>query len=184
MNNKNPCVILDRDGVINQDSPEYIKSPEEWQPVPGALEAIALLGHQGFDVYVVTNQAGIGRGLLSLAALEKIHAKMRQAVRAAGGEIKDIRFCPHHPDDQCACRKPRIGMLEQLVQAHGIELPLSPLVGDSRTDLEAAAAAGCTPVLVLTGRGKATLEQRPEQPLVFPDLLAFARYTVAGRSIT
>ena len=179
-----PCVILDRDGVINQDSPEYIKSPEEWLPLPGALEAIALLGHRGVDVYVVTNQAGIGRGLLSLAALEKIHTKMRRAVIAAGGEIKDLRFCPHHPDDRCACRKPRIGMLEHLAEAHGIDLPRSPLVGDSLTDLEAAEAAGCTPVLVLTGRGKATLEQRPEQPLVFPDLLAFARHTVAGRNVT
>jgi D-glycero-D-manno-heptose 1,7-bisphosphate phosphatase len=148
-------VILDRDGVINEDSPGFIKSPAEWRPLPGSLEAIARLTAAGFDVYVASNQSGVGRGLFDAATLEAIHEKMRQAVEAAGGRLAGIYVCPHHPDAGCECRKPRPGLLRALAREHGLGLAGVPVVGDSRRDLEAAAAVGAEPWLVRTGNGRA-----------------------------
>ena len=167
-------VMLDRDGVINEDSPNYIKHPDEWLPIPGSLEAMGLLSQAGVDVYVATNQSGVARGLMDLPTLEAIHQKMRAAAAAAGGSIKAISYCPHHPDDNCPCRKPKPGMLLALAQEHGLDLASQPYVGDSLRDLQTAEAAGCLPVLVKTGNGLATLEQRPQQDQVYDDLLAFA----------
>ena len=170
-------VILDRDGVINEDSPDYIKGPEEWHPVPGSLEAIASLTRLGIPVFIATNQAGIARGKLTPEDLEAIHDKLRLAVTAAGGEIREIRHCPHHPDDHCHCRKPAPGMLEDLATNHELVLSEGYYVGDSLKDLRAAETAGCQGVLVLTGNGLETRRLRPHHEPVFDDLLAFVRDT-------
>ncbi|MCB1692796.1 MAG: D-glycero-beta-D-manno-heptose 1,7-bisphosphate 7-phosphatase [Pseudomonadales bacterium] len=170
-----PFVILDRDGVINFDSPDYIKSPEEWVPIPGSLEAIAMLTRAGFDVYIATNQAGVARGKFTVEDLDAIHTKMRDAVENHGGKIAGIEYCPHHPDDDCDCRKPSPGMLRAIAKSLGASLAGHPFVGDSAKDLGAAEAAGCVPVLVLTGSGAETRRQRPDTRYVYDDLLAFAR---------
>ncbi|HEX5419695.1 MAG TPA: D-glycero-beta-D-manno-heptose 1,7-bisphosphate 7-phosphatase [Gammaproteobacteria bacterium] len=141
-------VILDRDGVINEDSPDYVTSPEGWRPLPGSLEAIADLCRAGFEVVVATNQAGIARGLLSEADLEAIHVHMREAVARAGGRLAGIYYCPHHPEEGCACRKPMPGLLEQAAADFGGSLEGVPFIGDKLTDVLAAEAAGARPICV------------------------------------
>ena len=148
-------VILDRDGVINHDSPDYIKSPEEWVPIPGSLDAIARLRHAGLRVVVATNQAGVGRGLFDAPALMAIHARMNDAVERAGGALDAIFFCPHHPDQACACRKPAPGLLRAALDRFDIAPEEAVAIGDSLRDLQAAAAAGVPGRLVLTGNGAA-----------------------------
>lgn len=175
----NTFVILDRDGVINEDSSDYIKAADEWVAIPGSLEAIALLTANNISVFVATNQAGIARGKLSVQALTEIHDKMNREVRAAGGEIKDIRFCPHHPDDKCHCRKPNPGLLEDLANDHGLDLAQGYYVGDSLKDLRAAENAGCVGVLVLTGHGQETHHMRPNHEPTHTNLLAFAKSIVS-----
>ncbi|MFA7436686.1 D-glycero-beta-D-manno-heptose 1,7-bisphosphate 7-phosphatase [Castellaniella sp.] len=151
-------IILDRDGVINHDSDRFIKSPEEWQPIAGSLQAIGRLSQAGWRVVVASNQSGIARGLFTMETLGSIHARMRDACAEAGGRIDAIFFCPHGPHDDCACRKPRPGMLHDIAQRFDVPLAGVPLVGDSLRDLQAGAACGCAPWLVLTGKGRATLE--------------------------
>jgi D-glycero-D-manno-heptose 1,7-bisphosphate phosphatase len=168
-------VILDRDGVINEDSMDYIKCADEWVPIPGSLEAIALLTSNNIDIYIATNQAGIARSILTLDALHGIHKKLVHEVETAGGTITDIKFCPHHPDENCWCRKPNPGLLEDLATTHQLNLSEGCYVGDSLKDLRAAASAGCAGVLVLTGNGVETLHLRPHHEPTFTDLLAFAR---------
>jgi D-glycero-D-manno-heptose 1,7-bisphosphate phosphatase len=148
-------VILDRDGVINRDSPDFVRSAEEWQAIPGSLEAIAALCAAGVRVAIATNQSGVGRGFFSLDDLDAIHRHMLDAIEAAGGTIDLIAFCPHTPETDCDCRKPRIGLFEQIAEHFGLTLPLDgvPCIGDSSRDLEAARRAGGRPVLVLTGNG-------------------------------
>lgn len=150
-------VILDRDGVINEDSDDYIKSPEEWHPIAGAAEAIARLNRAGYTVVVATNQSGVGRGYFSAATLDAIHRKMLDHVVAAGGEIDGIFSCPHAPEADCDCRKPRPGLIDQIAAHFRIDLRGVPLIGDSQRDLECGAARGCQPVLVRTGKGERTL---------------------------
>ena len=152
-------VILDRDGVINHDSDEFIKSPDEWRPIDGSLDAIRRLSEAGFEIAVATNQSGIGRKLLDVPTLEAIHKKMKSAVRDAGGDIGKIVYCPHHPDTGCDCRKPLPGLLRQLSRKYGVPLENVPVVGDSLRDLEAATAVGARPILVLTGKGRKTATQ-------------------------
>ena len=168
-------IILDRDGVINFDSPNYIKSPEEWLPIPGSLEAIARLHHAGYCVTVATNQSGVGRGLYDIATLEAIHHKMQQAIKILGGRIDTIFYCPHTPQDNCACRKPKSGLLLQIAQHYQIELNNIPAVGDSLRDIQAAQAVGCKAVLVLTGNGKevVAMEPTPSNVEVADDLAAY-----------
>ena len=149
-------VILDRDGVINYDSVEYIKSPAEWKPIPGSLEAIARLTQDGYRVVVATNQSGLGRGLFEVAALNAIHDKMHKALSHVGGRIDAVFFCPHAQDAGCACRKPRPGLLEDIAHRFNVELTGVPTIGDSLRDLQAAAAVGARPILVLTGKGNHT----------------------------
>jgi D-glycero-D-manno-heptose 1,7-bisphosphate phosphatase len=149
-------VILDRDGVINFDSPEYIKSPAEWKPIPGSLEAIARLNHAGYHVVVATNQSGIGRGLFEVAALNAIHEKMHKALGQVGGRIDAIFFCPHGQDAGCTCRKPKPGLLEEIAHRFNTELTGVPCIGDALRDLQAAAQVEAQPILVLTGKGKQT----------------------------
>lgn len=165
-------VILDRDGVINQDSPSYIKSPEEWKPIPGSLEAIALLNQAGYRVLVATNQSGVGRGLFDMATLNAIHDKMHRALGQAGGRVDGIFYCPHAQDAGCACRKPQPGLLDEISRRFGVSLEAVPVIGDSLRDLQAAAAVGAQPILVLSGKGKATRKDGdlPEGTVVYANL--------------
>ncbi len=169
-------VILDRDGTINHDSEQYIKSPAEWKPIKGSLEAIARLTQAGWRVVVATNQSGLDRGLFDMAALNAIHDTMHRAVHQAGGRIDAIFFCPHAGDSHCDCRKPKPGMLLEIARRMNVELDGVPMVGDSLRDLQAAAAAGAKPVLVLTGKGKKTRDAGglPAGTAIFPNLAAFA----------
>ena len=167
-------VILDRDGVINHDSAAYIKSPEEWKPIPGSLEAIALLNQAGCHVVVATNQSGVGRGLFEMATLNAIHDKMHRALGLAGGRIDAIFFCPHAQDANCACRKPRPGLLEDIARRFNTNLRGVPSIGDSLRDLQASVAVGAQPILVLTGKGEKTRREGnlPPGTRVFADLAA------------
>lgn len=146
-------VILDRDGVINVESDEFVKSQDEWIPVDGSMEGIRLLTESGFTIAVATNQSGLGRGLFDYAALERMHRKMCRLAEEAGGVIDHIVVCPHRPDDGCTCRKPKPGLLHELADYYGISLAGVPAIGDSARDIEAARAAGARPILVMTGNG-------------------------------
>jgi D-glycero-D-manno-heptose 1,7-bisphosphate phosphatase len=179
MNTK--LVILDRDGTINVDRDDYVKSPDEWLPLPGALEAIARLNHAGVQVAVATNQSGLGRGLFDMAALNAMHARMNKLLAAVGGRIDAVFFCPHSPEESCRCRKPASGLLEQIAERFGVNLQGVPVVGDSLRDLQAGMTLGCAPHLVLTGKGEA-LRGKP-LPATFPsgtqvhdDLAAFVAH--------
>ena len=165
-------IILDRDGVINYDSASYIKSPEEWKPIPGSLEAIALLNQAGYQVVIATNQSGVGRGLFEMATLNAIHDKMHRALSQIGGRIDAIFFCPHANDAGCSCRKPKPGLLEEIARRFKVSLKDVPSIGDSLRDLEASVAVGAQPILVLTGKGKKTLDEGnlPAGTHVFGDL--------------
>jgi D-glycero-D-manno-heptose 1,7-bisphosphate phosphatase len=169
-------LMLDRDGVINHDSEQYIKSPAEWKPVKGSIEAIARLTQAGWRIVVATNQSGIARGLFDMSMLNAIHDAMHKAVIQAGGRIEAIFFCPHAADANCDCRKPKAGMLEEIRRRLNVPLQGVPYVGDSLKDMQAAAAAGARPVLVLTGKGRKTRDGGglPEGTEVFADLAAFA----------
>lgn len=170
-------VILDRDGVINEDSDAFIKAPEEWVPIPGSLEAIELLTLRGCRIVVLTNQSGIARGYFDEAMLERIHARMLAAVEARGGRIEAIIHCPHGPEDFCACRKPRPGLFQQFAERFGVELTGIPAVGDSFRDLEAARAVGAAPILVETGKGERTLARYPDLDLpICSNLYEAAQY--------
>lgn len=174
-------VILDRDGVINHDSADYIKAPDEWIPIVGSIEAIARLSAAGFDVAVATNQSGVGRKLLDLPTLAAIHDKMRRQVRDAGGDICKIVFCPHHPDDGCDCRKPGVGLLLKLGRQLGVSLDGVPMIGDSGRDIAAARAVGGRPILVMTGNGAETaaaLEEGEQSVEFFSDLDAAVTFLI------
>ncbi|MDD1016257.1 D-glycero-beta-D-manno-heptose 1,7-bisphosphate 7-phosphatase [Pseudomonas rubra] len=169
-------LILDRDGVINQDSDAYIKSLDEWIPIPGSIDAIAQLSKAGWTVAVATNQSGIARGYYDLATLEAMHARLRELVAEQGGEVGMIVYCPHGPDEGCACRKPKPGMLSTIAVHYQVNLAGVWFVGDSKGDLEAALAVDAQPILVKTGKGEKTLSKGiPENTLIFDDLAAIAR---------
>ncbi len=155
-------VILDRDGVINEDSADFVKSADEWRPIPGSIDAIARLSQAGVNVAVASNQSGLARGLFDAAALAAMHDKMASLVAEAGGQIDSVHICPHGPDDGCTCRKPAPGLLREIEHAYGTSLAGVPFVGDSVRDLEAALAAGAKPVLVRTGKGKAAEAELPD----------------------
>ncbi|SRR5690625_4410374 len=173
-------VVLDRDGVINHDSDNYIKTVEEWQPIPGAIEAMATLFKAGHRLFVSTNQSGIGRGYYTAETLHAMHEKMLDLLHQAGGKVEGIYYCPHHPDEGCQCRKPLPGMLDTLMKEHQLTLERSFFVGDSLRDLEAGLARGCQPILVKTGKGKRTLEKglppHLSHTLIFDDLAQFAHH--------
>lgn len=183
-------VILDRDGTINVDSDEFIKSPEEWTPIPGSLEAIARLNHAGWHVVVASNQSGLGRGLFDVVALNAIHTKMHKALAAAGGRIDAVFYCPHSPaegEKACACRKPLPGLFQQIGERYGTELAGLPATGDSLRDVQAAAAAGCEPHLVLTGksahlRGQPLPPDYPADTRTHENLAAFADFILTRES--
>ena len=152
-------VVLDRDGVINEDSPDYIKSPDEWHALPGSLAAIATLKQAGFELAIATNQSGVARGLFSLDTLWDIHRKMLAEILAAGGYVKRIFFCLHGPDDNCDCRKPKPGLLLQVAEYFACGFDGMVMIGDSERDLRAAQAVGARPILVRTGNGARTEAQ-------------------------
>ena len=170
-------IVLDRDGVINEDSDAFIKSPEEWHLLPGSAEAIARLTHARYQVVVATNQSGVARGYFDLGVLNRIHEKMQREVGAVGGRIDAIFFCPHGPDDGCECRKPKPGMFRDIEKRLQIKLSGVPAVGDSLRDLQAAQTVGARAMLVRTGKGLKTEQQLVDTPLaetvdVFDDLAA------------
>ena len=173
-------VILDRDGVINHDSDSFIKSPEEWRPIAGSLEAIARLNHAGYQVVLATNQSGVGRGLFEVSTLNAIHDRMHRALAQIGGRIDAIFFCPHAQEVNCDCRKPRAGLLEEIARRFNVDLKGVPSIGDALRDLQASVAVGATPILVLTGKGEKTRAAGglPEGTQIYDDLAAAVRAIV------
>jgi D-glycero-D-manno-heptose 1,7-bisphosphate phosphatase len=176
-------LILDRDGTINADSDDFVKTPEEWLPLPGALEAIARLNHDGWHVVIASNQSGLGRGLFDVASLNAIHTKMHKMLAAVGGRVDAVFYCPHSPEESCTCRKPLPGLFEQIGARFGIPLKGVPTAGDSLRDLQAGAAAGCEPHLVLTGKSEAfhgggRPEGLPAGTVLHPDLSAFVDFII------
>ncbi|MCP4432610.1 MAG: D-glycero-beta-D-manno-heptose 1,7-bisphosphate 7-phosphatase [Gammaproteobacteria bacterium] len=176
-------VILDRDGVINQDSDSYIKSPEEWIAIPGSIEAICRLKKAGYLVTIATNQAGISRGLFSEQKLQQIHQQLEHKLAMRGTRIDGIFYCPHGPSDNCNCRKPKPGLLFQIATEFDINLGETPFVGDSMRDIQAAEMAGALPVLVRTGNGEEVMRSYPEAKklLVYDDLAHFVRDRLRSR---
>jgi D-glycero-D-manno-heptose 1,7-bisphosphate phosphatase len=155
-------IILDRDGVINEDSDAYIKTPAEWIPIAGSLDAIAALNRAGHTVVIATNQSGVGRGLYTEADLAEIHQRMQRELAAVGGHIDAIFYCPHHPDDHCVCRKPKPGLLHRIAEKLNTNFAEALMVGDALRDIECAKAVGCPAVLVKTGKGIQTLNAQKE----------------------
>jgi D-glycero-D-manno-heptose 1,7-bisphosphate phosphatase len=178
-------VVLDRDGTINVDRDDFVKSADEWVPLPGALEAIARLNHAGWHTVIATNQSGIGRRIFDIGALNAMHAKMNQALAQVGGRIDAIFFCPHAPEENCRCRKPLPGLVEKIGERYGLELAGLPVVGDSLRDLQAAAACGAAPHLVRTGKSAelsdeqaAELARRVPGTQVHADLAEFVEHLI------
>lgn len=176
-------IVLDRDGVINQQTDEYITDVDNWLPIPGSIEAMAQLSQAGYQLAIATNQDGLALGLFDLDDLEAIHAKLRALVEDAGGEIAAIFYCPHSAEDYCRCRKPKTGLLDAIEAEFDTSLHGCYLVGDRLKDLQAAQAKGCKPVLVKTGKGAQTLQKMLSEPdarltdtAIFDDLAQFARF--------
>jgi D-glycero-D-manno-heptose 1,7-bisphosphate phosphatase len=168
-------IILDRDGVINHDSDDFIKNPAEWEPIEGSLEAIARLNYAGYRVVVITNQSGIARGLFDVETLNRIHSKMRRMLAQVGGKIEAVMFCPHGPEDDCQCRKPQNGSFVDLAHRLRVNLENVPAVGDSLRDIQAAMLSKARPILVKTGKGEKTLTAGiPEGVEVYDDLASVA----------
>ncbi len=182
-------VILDRDGTINEDSDDFVKSPDEWLPLPGSLEAIARLNHAGWHVVVASNQSGLGRGLFDVSTLNAMHAKMHKLLAAVGGRVDAIFYCPHGPEDACRCRKPEPGLFEQIAERFGVDLRNVPAVGDSARDILAGVAVGCEPHLVLTGKGAAYRgrdlpDSFPLETRVHANLAAFVDFLITRETVT
>jgi len=176
-------VILGRDGILNRFREDHVKDPKEWDPIPGALEAVAKLNHSGWHVVVATNQAGIGRGMIDMASVNTVHQHMNKLLMAKGGRFDAVFFCPHAPEDNCECRKPLPGMMKDIGLRYGVELRNVPMAVDTLRDLHAAQAAGCQPHLVRSGRAEHLNEaelagwlQAVPETLVHADLGAFAEY--------
>lgn len=176
-------IILGRDGILNRFREDHVKEPAEWEPIPGALEAVARLNHAGWHVVLATNQSGIGRGMIDMAVINAVHLHMMKLLNAHGGRIDAVFFCPHTPEDQCDCRKPLPGMMHEVAQRYGVDLKNVPMVADTLRDLEAARAAGCPPHLVRSGRAALVTEAEVAQwvhavpqTVVHEDLAAFARF--------
>lgn len=175
-------IILDRDGVINHDSDAFIKSPDEWVPIPGSLQAIARLNQAGYRVVVATNQSGIGRKLFDMTTLNAIHQKMHTAAQQVGATIDAVFFCPHMADDNCDCRKPKPGMLQEIARRYEVNLKGVHTIGDSLRDLQSGFVVGCIPHLVLTGKGRKTQEKGglPPGTQIYPDLATVVDHLLAA----
>lgn len=179
-------IILGRDGILNEYRDDHVKSPEEWQPVRGALEAVARLNQAGWHVVVATNQAGIGRGMIDMASVNLIHAHMNKLMQAQGARLDAVFFCPHTPEERCDCRKPLPGMMREIGRRYGVDLHQVPVAADTLRDLQAAQAAGCEPHLVRTGRAArlddaqvGQLVQEVPEARVHADLAALADHLIA-----
>lgn len=171
--NPSHLILLDRDGVINEDSDAYIKHPDEWQAIPGSLETISKLNRHDIKVIIVSNQSGLGRGLFDKNTLDAIHQKMHLQLAVLGGHITDIFYCPHKPDEDCVCRKPKTGMLDAIENKYGISLKNVPFIGDTDKDIALANVKGCLPILVKTGKGQSYFENNKallSKTLVFDNL--------------
>ncbi|MFZ2987025.1 D-glycero-beta-D-manno-heptose 1,7-bisphosphate 7-phosphatase [Ideonella sp.] len=175
-------IIIGRDGILNRFREDHVKEPEEWEPIPGALEAVARLNHAGWHVVLATNQSGIGRGLVDMASVNAVHKHMMQLLAAKGGRIDAVFFCPHAPEEECNCRKPLPGMMQDIARRYAVDLKNVPMVADTLRDLEAARAAGCPPHLVRSGRATLVTEAELAQwvaavpgTLVHDDLASFAQ---------
>lgn len=177
-------IILDRDGVINHDSDAFIKSPDEWQVIPGSAQAIARLSQAGYTVVVATNQSGVARKLFPMSTLNAIHQKMHATVEEVGGNIDAVFFCPHSADDNCDCRKPKPGMLQEIASRYGVALKGVHCVGDSLRDLQSGFVLGCVPNLVLTGKGQGTMNKGglPPGTQIHSDLAAMVDALLAHNS--
>ena len=176
-------VILGRDGILNAFREDHVKAPEEWEPIPGALEAVARLNHAGWHTVLATNQSGVGRGMIDMASVNAVHAHMLKRLMAVGGRLDAVFFCPHAPEDNCGCRKPMPGLMTDIGRRYGIDLKHVPMVADTLRDLQAAHAAGCEPHLVCSGRAAGLDPEQIEQlarqvpgTTVHADLPAFAHY--------
>lgn len=178
---KKKLIILDRDGVINYDSMDYIKTPEEWHAIPGSLDAIAKLNRAGYHIVVATNQSGVARGLYDIPMLHKIHEKLKSELAAVGGVVDEIFFCPHHPDEHCGCRKPQLGMFHKIQQKYAMDLSTVYFIGDSYSDIQVAETLPCKPILVLTSKGENTLKNNPAFSSIphFIDLAAAVTYILS-----
>lgn len=180
-------IILDRDGVINHDRDDFVKSPDEWQPIEGSLDAIAFLTQADYTLAIATNQSGLARGYFDIDVLNDMHSKMHKLIQQAGGEVSGIWFCPHLADHNCQCRKPKSGMVIDIIRRFNADPQKTYLVGDSLRDLQAIANVGGIPVLVRTGKGNRTLANHetelPENTLVFDDLLAFSQFLIQQNKI-
>lgn len=180
------AIFLDRDGVINENRSDHVKTWDEFQFLPGSLEAMRLLSEAGYPLFIVTNQAIINRGIVTVATVEMIHQRMLQIMQKCGIIVEDLRYCPHRPDEGCACRKPAPGMLMSLIQAHQIDPQTAIMIGDALTDIAAAQACGCRTIMVRTGRGAIDLAEKPDTcclpDLVVDDLLAAARWIIAEQA--
>lgn len=176
-----PFIILDRDGVINHDSMAYIKSPDEWLPIPGSLDAIAQLNRAGYRVLVATNQSGVARGYYDLNTLSDIHEKLARELASVGGYVEEIFYCPHHPEENCDCRKPKTGLFEQIQSKYPVVWEKTYFIGDSYSDMQVALAMNCLPILVRTGNGEAVLQKYPELASIpnFADLARAVEYVLS-----
>jgi D-glycero-D-manno-heptose 1,7-bisphosphate phosphatase len=175
-------IILDRDGVINYDSKDYIKSPYEWQAIPGSLEAISLLNSANYTISVATNQSGIARGLFTKPQMHSIHKKLHREAKKKNAEIDSIFYCPHGPEDHCDCRKPKPGLLAKIATYYEISLEKVYFVGDSLRDIECALNFGAKPVLLLTGNGEASKDHKlihKNNVPIFADLMQFSKHLLA-----
>jgi len=183
-------VIMGRDGILNEFREGHVTAPEEWVPIPGALDAVARINHAGWHVVVATNQSGIGRGMIDMSAVNAVHARMHQQLQTHGGRIDAVFFCPHTPEDDCACRKPKPGLLLDIGRRYGTDLAAVPAVGDTLRDLQAAHSAGCEPHLVLSGRARGLEGEALQQLLaqvpgaqVHADLGAFADFLLSRNHV-
>jgi D-glycero-D-manno-heptose 1,7-bisphosphate phosphatase len=183
-------LVLDRDGTLNRSRDDYVASPDEWEALPGALEAVARLNQAGWRVVIATNQSGIGRGLFDMASLNAIHAKLHRQLAAVGGRLEAVFFCPHAPEDGCHCRKPEPGLFEQIGQRFGVPLADVRVAGNAMRHVQAGAAAGCSTHLLLTGQSEHLREAddaaigAPPNTHVHEDLSAFADWLLAQDAAT
>jgi len=181
-------IILDRDGTINEDRDDYVKSPEEWVPIEGSMEAIARLSHAGWRIVIASNQSGLGRGLFDMATLNAMHEKMHKLLALVGGKVEAIFFCPHTTEEGCDCRKPLSGLYDQISSRLGVSLKGVPTVGDSLRDLQAGYGVGCEPHLVLSGKGavyrdQALSAQFPKETRIHQDLYGFSEWMLHERDV-
>jgi len=176
-------IVLDRDGTLNENPEDFLRSPEDWTPIPGALEAVARLNQGGWRVVVATNQSGLGRGLFDVATLNAMHARMHKELAAAGARVEAVFFCPHAPEEGCDCRKPAPGLFQQIARRMKVAPSSVVAAGDSVRDAMAASAAGCEAHLIASGPAAEVGADLPAGTRIHPDLGAFADFILARDAV-